>query len=130
MRIANGVISVLFLYFMVVQYNDPDPLFWIICYGVTVVFTLLAMAGIYIWFTGAVALGYLLGAVYLVPGWGTDTVMLLLEPKMYRPEVELAREAFGLFICAVWMVVLTYVWLRRHAADEADTETDAGSTSA
>lgn len=115
MRIANGVMLVVFLCCIAVQYNDPDPVSWIFYYGVVAVFCILALRGIYTWVGGVVAVLYFLGAAYYLPGWNIETVLLLQEPKMYSPAVELARESFGLFLCGVWMLVLTFVWWRgRH----------------
>ena len=115
MVIANSVMLIVFLLSAAVQYNDPDPWLWIFSYGVAAGLTILALARRYHWFTGVAALAFYGGFVYYLPGWGIDTLLLLKEPKMSSIRVELAREAFGLLICAVWMSVLTWVWFRRRA---------------
>ena len=115
MVLANGVMLIVFLLSAVVQFNDPDPWRWIVYYGIAAGFTMLALARRYHWFAGVAALAFFGGFVYCVPGWGFDTLFLLKEPKMSSISVELAREAFGLLICAVWMSVLTWVWFRRRA---------------
>ncbi len=115
MVLANSVMLIAFLLSAVVQYNDPDPWRWIFYYGVAAVLTMFALARRYHWFAGVAAFAFYGGFVYCVPGWGIDTLLLLKEPKMSSIRVELAREAFGLLVCALWMSVLTWVWFRRRA---------------
>ncbi|MCH7917891.1 MAG: transmembrane 220 family protein [Planctomycetes bacterium] len=113
MVIANSIMLALFLLAAVLQYNDPDPLLWICYYGVAAAFTGAALLRRYHWFAGVVALAFYAGFVYTSPGWGIETLLLLKEPKMSSSRVELAREAFGLLLCAFWMSVLTWVWFCR-----------------
>ncbi len=120
MRIANSVMLVVFLSCIAVQYNDPDPIRWVAYYAVASLFALLAIAKIYTGFAAVAALAFFGGFAYYTPGWGLDTLELLSEPKMSSKEVELAREAIGLLICAVWMSVLAYVWYRRRAQESGD----------
>ncbi|MCH8217143.1 MAG: transmembrane 220 family protein [Planctomycetes bacterium] len=115
MVIANSIMLALFLLAAVLQYNDPDPLLWICYYGVAATFTGAALFRRYHWFAGVAALAFYAGFVCTSPGWGIDTLLLLKEPKMSSTRVELAREAFGLLLCAFWMSVLTWVWFRRRA---------------
>jgi hypothetical protein len=107
----------IFLLSCAVQYNDPDPGLWIAYYGYAALVTLLAFTGRYTLLAPIGLLGYLIGFAYYLPGWNLDTVLLLREPKMSNERVELAREAFGLLICAGWMAVLTWKWWRARNAD-------------
>lgn len=115
----NGIFFVSFLLSIVVQFNDPDPVRWIIFYSVATFFCVLAMIKVNTFWPGLAALAYLGGVVYYMPGWSVDTLKLLMEPKMSTNDVELAREAIGLLICAVWMIVLTVRWAR--SPDESPT---------
>ena len=45
LRIANGVMAVLFAFAAAVQYNDPDPLRWMAMYGLAMLACGLALAG-------------------------------------------------------------------------------------
>lgn len=113
MKIANGIMVLVFLLSILVQVNDPDPLLWIFYYAVATLITAYAFFQRYTCLAAVAALAYFGGFACYVPGWGIDTVLLLREPKMSSIDVELAREAFGLLICALWMSVLTWVWYRR-----------------
>lgn len=108
----NGIFFVSFLLSIVVQINDPDPVRWIVFYSVATFFCLLAMIKVNTFWPGLAAVAYLGGVVYYMPAWNMETVILLKETKMSSNDVELVREAFGLLICAVWMVVLTVRWAR------------------
>jgi hypothetical protein len=127
MRIANGIAALIFSYSIYLQLNDPDPLLWVLYYLVAVVFCALGAAGIYTWFVGVVALAYFLGVAYFMPGWSFETVALLKEPKMHSDSVELAREAFGLFLCGLWMSVLMIAWYRRRGGEAAGEACKAGA---
>ena len=123
MRIANVIMLVVFLMSCAVQYNDPDPALWIFYYGVAAVFTTLAIAKSYTWWTAVAALGYLVGFAYYIPAWTVETVKLLKESKMSSLDVELARESFGLLMCAVWMIVLTVLRFRGRGKPSEETAT-------
>ena len=97
MRIANGLLGAVLIFFAALQYNDPDPLWWGGAYLLAAAFPLLALgpqaplsqlpllrlAG------GIAALLFLLGFAWLAPTIGADWI-----------HVEEAREALGYLICA------------------------------
>ncbi len=97
MRIANGLLGAVLIFFAALQYNDPDPLWWGGAYLVAAAFPLLAMgreaplsqfpvlrvAG------GITAVLFLAGFAWLAPTIGRDWI-----------HVEEAREALGYLICA------------------------------
>jgi len=112
-RVLNGIFLVMFIVAAAVQYNDADGLLWALIYGYAVLLCLMAYEGKFSATALVVTLAYLLGFAFTVPGWGLDTVALLKEPKMSSIEVEQAREAFGLLICAFWTGVLSFVWYRK-----------------
>ena len=107
MRILNLVLSILFVLFAALQYNDPDPWIWIPIYGYAATLCFLAyrgrqyknalMAGI------LVCLAY---AVYLfldkdgVLSWARDhqAESLVQTMKATKPWIEESREFGGLLI--------------------------------
>jgi len=105
-KIISLLLALLFTYFVVVQYNDPDPEVWMPIYGVAVV------ACLSLFFDKAphryvfvvMALAYFFASYQQWPPqyegvfWG--------EMKMRSINIELARESLGLAICGVGMLVL------------------------
>lgn len=96
-KIATGVISMLFMVFAGLQYNDPDPEVWISLYAVC------AGIGIWLifkpisWWLLAICTGlYLVGGILL---WPTEFHGLTGKMSEHH-SIELARESLGLFICA------------------------------
>lgn len=106
MRILNFILAVMFLIFAFVQVNDPDPVVWILIYGIMAVMCILA---IFEFYPTKVTLGLLLVMTLYsftyVPGvieWlGSDDKTLLFDDiaKMQYPYIEEAREFLGLLIC-------------------------------
>jgi hypothetical protein len=121
-RILNIIMLIVFLLCIGVQYNDPDPLPWVLAYAYATIVTALAIANRYTFMAALGLPAYLAGFAYFMPGWHPNTLLLLLEPKMSSLDVELAREAIGLLICAIWMGVLTVVSVRgyRNSAQPND----------
>lgn len=94
--------GVLFIVFAVVQYNDPDPEVWVPIYGVAAVACFMAYANIgRWWFFVLMAVMYLIAAYYQWPPQFEGFVFS--EVGMRSLNIELAREAGGLAICAVVM---------------------------
>jgi hypothetical protein len=96
----------MFLIFAFVQINDPDPVKWILIYGVMAVMCILA---IFEFYPGKAIVGllviFILYSFAYVPGvieWLTkDNKALLFDDiaKMQYPYIEEAREFLGLWIC-------------------------------
>lgn len=115
-RAANAGWALLLLYAVAVQYNDPDPVRWMIVYGVGALFSGWAAA------TGAVP-------VRPVVGWGVVCVALAVgngvwgvgqvDPMGGFPywgalRDEVVREVGGLSLMAGWMFGLAaWTWRRR-----------------
>lgn len=109
LRVANWVMLVAFLFSVVVQYNDPDPIRWILLYGFAALNCFLSLRGRLRWpLPGVVGGVALLWALLLAPGViGKTTIGSLFESfEMANTVVEEAREMGGLLIVAAWMVVL------------------------
>ncbi len=99
MRVLNFIMMAMFLLAAAVQYNDPDPMRWIVLYGIAAAMSGLAMFNQYGPWPAAPAAVYLAIFLYLKP----DTLDHWIE-------VETAREAGGALICLVWMLVLLAIW--------------------
>lgn len=112
MRILNSILTLMFLVFAFVQFNDPDPLIWILIYVAMAIISGMAFFEYYIpklmWILAFIYVGY---AMVLFPGvwkWGTSPDRALLFDdiaKMQNIYIEEAREFLGLLIC---LLVLTF----------------------
>jgi hypothetical protein len=112
MKIAYWVISVLFFSFALVQYNDPDPLVWMLVYGVVaVVYVLAALQRRHRQLARVVFLLALVwSATYLPAFWdwlqmGAPSIVETMKAE--KPYVELTREFLGLVLVAAacgWLV--------------------------
>jgi hypothetical protein len=115
-KITCWVMAAILALCVVLQYNDPDPLRWMLIYGAGTVITVLLPIH-----RDAAKLGALAGAAALV--W---TVMLLipiwekvspsdafLKMSEKGGAVEELREAGGLAIEGVWLVLASWFRLRR-----------------
>ena len=113
--IANLTVAVLFLISAATQYNDPDPLPWILIYGAAGTACLVRRPGPVAWMlpaiVGAVAL---IWAVVLapdaLPGLNVGDLMARMEDK--TPAIELGREFLGLLLVTGWMAFLVTWGLR------------------
>ena len=128
MGIANRIMLAIFLFSAALQYNDPDPWIWMFYYVTAAAVTLLAIRKRPTWLAGVAAIAFYAGFAYCMPGWDLDSILLLRDPKMSSIEVELAREAFGLLICAVWMSVLTFMWYRGKGKEDAGHQEEEQGT--
>ena len=115
-RFASYVMAALLAVCVALQYNDPDPLRWMLMYGAAmVVAALLPMK------KRLVPVGYMVGAIALA--WGAYLVYLVwgrmdigdLARKMSEKggAVEAGREAGGLAIAGVWLVFASAFRQRR-----------------
>jgi Transmembrane family 220, helix len=117
-RLLSAAFAVLFLLGAAVQYNDPDPVGWMLVYLAAAVSCALAARGRVRWqLPATVALVALVWAATLVP-----SVMGKVRPgelvgawEMKDQRVEEGREMYGLLIIAAWMAVIVTVELRRRA---------------
>lgn len=115
MRAVIAIMVLVFVYFTVVQFNDPDPLLWIGLYGAVVAVSVLAFfqRGGPVPIVGAIA--YFGGAIYLWPD---------LEGQPWI-DVEEARESLGLAVAGCWMAVLAFSWYRRRRIATSEEGQDA-----
>jgi hypothetical protein len=119
MKILNYVMTAAFLFSVIVQYNDPDPLLWMLIYGLAGAACVLAIGNRGSWiFPAAVGLVALVWATTLASQViGKVAFGELFEAfEMKDERVEVAREFGGLLIIAFWMAVLVFDARRRKKA--------------
>ena len=99
------IFGLLFVLFAAFQYNDPDPELWVPIYGFAAMACLMAYVGLARWwFLAAMAVVYVAAAVYQWPP--VFEGFLFGEIGMRSMNIEMAREAGGLAICAAAMLIL------------------------
>jgi hypothetical protein len=120
MKILNLVLAVMFLAFAFLQINDPDPVLWILIYGIMAVVCVLAAFNLYYRIVLIVLLVAYVGfsLVYLpgVKEWlAQDDRSVLFDDlaKMEHLFIEESREFLGLMICAA-VLIFQLVRARRH----------------
>src|SRR5262245_15861104 len=120
-KVANWLMIAAFLFSVAVQYNDPDPIRWMLIYGLAALACILQLRGRLPWHlaaaVGVVALGW---AASLAPGviGKTSFGAMFQSFEMIDTTVEEAREMGGLLIVAFWMAMLVVVsrWQNRRDA--------------
>jgi hypothetical protein len=112
MKVLNLLLAVLFVLFAFVQINDPDPVLWILIYGLMAVACILAAFGHYYTkvLVGLLILytAYSLVFVSGVLEWmRSDDKSMLFDDiaKMQYPYIEESREFLGLLICILVLVM-------------------------
>ncbi|MDB4964197.1 MAG: hypothetical protein JWP01_4196 [Myxococcales bacterium] len=106
-RVGCGLMAALFGLCVVLQVNDPDPLRWMMIYGMAAVTTALLpankpVAAIAL-IVGLIALAW---AMYLIQSiWGVVALSDVVEKMSEKGgAVEVEREAGGLMIEGVWLL--------------------------
>ncbi len=108
MKWVHLSISVLFMLFAIVQWNDPDAFIWILMYVVVSAVAFLAFKGkSYPWLNAGVTAILIVSILFYVPDvvdwFGDDMPNIADSMKASSPYIELVREFFGLFISLVAM---------------------------
>jgi hypothetical protein len=106
-------ISGLFLLFAIVQWNDPDPLIWMIFYGVmSLIYILLALGKKFAFYlsvlmltVSVVYMGFILPEIIK---WIKDGMPSIVQSmKATIPTIEYTREFLGLLLCliaCIWVI--------------------------
>jgi hypothetical protein len=106
-------ISGLFLLFAIVQWNDPDPLIWMIFYGVmSLIYILLALGKKFAFYlsvlmliTCIIYMGFILPEIIK---WIKDGMPSIVQSmKATIPSIEYTREFLGLLLCliaCIWVI--------------------------
>ena len=101
--------AALFVLAVVVQYNDPDGLAWMIAYGLVVVVTGISIIGRRPWKTAlGLGVGLLLWGLFLSPAMGKASLDSFTRWSMHGND-EIVREVGGLVMAAGWMLVLAFL---------------------
>lgn len=118
MKFIYWALTIVFALFTAVQYNDPDPVQWMLLYGgVTVLFALAAAGRFYrpaIWLWLVASLGW---AAFYVPDFldwirmGAPSIVETMKAE--TPYVELTREFLGLLLAASGCGWLLFKTVRR-----------------
>ena len=116
MRFLDLVMALLFAFAAALQFNDPDPIRWIAIYTAACAVALVMYTKR--WVVPAVPLAVLvIASVWAMAiafgGPAASEYEHMFDAwEMKSPSVEEAREASGLLIVAVWMIVLLVRALR------------------
>ncbi len=110
MRLLSAMAALAFVLAAVVQLNDPDPALWVAAYVVAAATAVAAFFG-RVSVVGSLGLGLLYGAAAWaqLPGGADAGSLSLTSFSMASLRVEEAREALGLGVCAVWMLLLAFL---------------------
>ena len=111
-KVANCLMIAAFLFSVAVQYNDPDPIRWMLIYGLVALGCILKLRHRLRWyFPAAVGATAFVWAVSIAPRVIGKTTFgdMFQSFEMINPIVEEAREMGGLLIVAAWMGVLVLV---------------------
>lgn len=113
----------MFMAFAALQVNDPDPVLWILIYGVMAVVSVMAIFDFY---NRKLLIGLaVLYAIYMVilfPGvaewFQQDDRSVLFDDvmKMQYPYIEESREFLGLLICQVVLTACLFRSFRQKVA--------------
>ncbi|ELR73753.1 hypothetical protein C900_01363 [Fulvivirga imtechensis AK7] len=121
MKIISVVLAVLFIAFAALQYNDPDPLLWMIVYGYVALIPILYLMKIYPVKTILFSIIVLaIFSCFYIPGvidwlrYGT-VGEITQEMKAKKPYIEESREFLGLMI-ALASLFFYYIKEKRMAA--------------
>lgn len=108
-RLADSVFLLMFLFSVVVQFNDPDPLAWATIYGLAALACALSLLGrLRPWLPGLIAPVALLLAINIAPRVVGRVPFLEMFGAFEMKDlgVEESREMYGLLLIAAWMIVL------------------------
>ena len=104
-KVFSWVFAILFSISAVLQYNDPDPLLWIVIYGIAVLVSLgFVFNRVTTRIPIIVGLLGIIGFVYLLP----EKFKGFIIGKGDIKNIEEAREAFGLLIISLVMFVFVF----------------------
>ncbi|GAB3203167.1 membrane-bound ClpP family serine protease [Pontibacter aydingkolensis] len=110
-KILAILLGLAFLSFVAVQYNDPDPLVWMLIYGFAAIICFLAAFNraphTLLWIT---AILFITGGIYM---WPEKYEGLSVGGGDIR-NIEEARESLGLFLIA--LVYMSFILLDKYTA--------------
>ena len=117
---ANAIMLLAFIFSVVVQFNDPDPLLWAAIYaGAAIVCGLELRRRTPLALPAAVAIATLVWAATLAPRviGKVPFSSMFAEFEMADMGIEQSREMYGLLLIAGWMIAVAMAaWRRRSEA--------------
>jgi hypothetical protein len=120
MKVVNLLLALMFVAFAYLQFNDPDPIVWILIYGSMAVICALAAFGI----TPRVVMGIML-VIFVAYSFAfldgltewfaqPDRSVLFDDVlKMQYPYIEESREFLGLMICVTVLAIHLLLSIRK-----------------
>lgn len=118
MKILNAFLALMFVAFAALQYNDPDPVGWMLVYGIVAVFCAMTAFGRpyprWAIATAVVIAVWMLSLSPHVVDWirmGMPSITGAMEPS--EPWVEEVRECLGLLIALLTVLYLLYAGRRK-----------------
>jgi hypothetical protein len=118
-KVADALFLLMFVFSVIVQVNDPDPLPWMAIYGAAAVACLLSLMGRLPWqfavLTGIIALIWSATIAPRVIGQ-VSFLDMFAEFEMKDIGVEESREMYGLLLIGGWMAVLGHRSFRKGRA--------------
>jgi len=108
-KIADALFLLMFVFSVVVQVNDPDPLAWMAIYGAAAVACLLSLMGRLPWqFAVSIGIVALAWAATIAPRVIGQVPFrdMFAEFEMKDIGVEESREMYGLIMIGGWMAIL------------------------
>lgn len=109
--------------FAAVQVNDPDPVLWILIYGVMAVVSVMAIFEYYNrWLMIGLSVLFIVYMIILFPGvaewFQQDDKSVLFDEvmKMEYPYIEESREFLGLLICLIVLAIYFFRSFRHKVA--------------
>lgn len=123
-RIFFGFWTLMFIMFAILQVNDPDPAIWVSIYAVAAILSSLAAFGKYnLPILIIMTLAAFIGGIYYFPSSVSNWVIQEWQQAdltMKTPDMEEARESFGLLIIFVIMSIAVYVgWQKNKSSHNA-----------
>ena len=113
-RVTAILMTGLLIFSAIVQWNDPDPLRWILCYSVSAIITLCSLIRPLppsiplIWGLVVLLSSLFVGMDFLLSQEQFDWNSFWNVIAMKNEAVELGREWGGLLLVSGWMAVLTW----------------------
>ncbi len=124
-KLFHAAVSVLFFYIAWLQFNDPDPLFWILLYFLVALVPLRCLLPesqtqlhTLSRFLPAIASGYCLAALAMVASGALDYIphlhdeSLIQDMSAERPYIEEAREWLGTLIGLITVTIYWFMELK------------------
>lgn len=106
MKVTNIILGVLFIIFAILQLNDPDPILWVLLYGLVALISLMAAFGKFskVLISGGIlaCVIWMLALVPEVVDWIQKGMPNIAgEMKAKSPHIEFTREFLGLLIAGL-----------------------------